>query len=475
MARTVDDFKAPQQTWGDQIRSYEQEKRHAVDSGFVSGPPLRLQPGMFQAQERMFDPLLGRYRDNSTEASQRHMEERERVAHLNRAKDIQILREQPFDILNQESKLEKLAPGKDPARLGGHGTIGTKERTKDGRGHFPQTAVDYNILSNMPFQEHHWAKHEERPRLKEKSPRVRKVPAFLCKDFDIINNRYLDNHSDKLRQEKHVNLLEATDKHMARNAYDPLVGKFIDPYREERLKSIDDTREVEIVMRGNAKVPPSYKGRETAAYGIVSHETYDSDMLHLFDTLQKERTDRYKNRHIIDHNFHARDIKGDHIREVRQLNRVAPERYEEQRRRGYDIIDGKGYGPSAKEKHLHDAYPKKRPTPWEKAESAGLAAGQSAGEGLAYTTMPTRDMDQVRTIRPPSTLSKGSRQSEGHQSAPRLRATPAPSVRSTTSSQRSMRRSESAVAARNPTPCAPPAPAIPGSPGASVYSRPSKR
>ncbi|CAE7270565.1 truC [Symbiodinium natans] len=260
--------------------------------------------------------------------------------------------------------------------------MGTKERTKDGRGNFPQTAVDYNILSNMPFRDHHWAKPDERPHLKEKSPRGRKVPAFLCKDFDIINNRYLDNHSEKLRQEKHVNLLEATDKHMAKNAYDPLVGKFIDPYREERLKSIDHTREVEIAMRGNAQFPPSYKGRETAAYGILSHETYDADMLRLFDTMQKERTDRYKNRYIVDHNFHARDIKGDHIREVRQLNRVAPERYEEQRRRGYDIIDGKGYGPGAKEKHLHDAYPKKRPTPWEKAESTGLAVGCPSPLGI---------------------------------------------------------------------------------------------
>ena len=61
------------------------------------------------------------------------------------------------------------------------------------------------------------------------------------------------------------------------------MGKFIDPYREERLKSIDDTREVwqgltgargsrngcfsqvEIVMRGNAKVPPSYKAPSQAS------------------------------------------------------------------------------------------------------------------------------------------------------------------------------------------------------------------
>ncbi|CAJ1354514.1 unnamed protein product [Effrenium voratum] len=75
--------------------------------------------------------------------------------------DIQILREQPFNIVSQESKLEKLAPGKDPARLGGHaGILGQKERTKEGRGGFPGTAVDYDILSNMPFQEHHWARRE---------------------------------------------------------------------------------------------------------------------------------------------------------------------------------------------------------------------------------------------------------------------------------------------------------------------------
>jgi len=451
MARSVDDFKAPQATWGDHVRSYEQEKRHAVDSGLVSGQALRLKPGMFQAQERTFDPLLGRYRDNSMEAQQRHHEERERVAHLNRAKDIQILREQPFNIVSQESKLEKLAPGKDPARLGGHaGILGQKERTKEGRGGFPGTAVDYDILSNMPFQEHHWAREDRRPHLKEKSPRVRKVPAFLCKDFDIVTNKYLDNHSEKLRQEKRVNLMEATEKHMKVNAFDPVAGTFADPLHEQRMRSIDAAREVEINMRGDAKYPPAYKGRETAAYGIVSHETYDSEMLRLFDTMAAERNARHRNRYIVDHNFHAQDIKGDHIREARLLNRVAPERYEEQRRRGYDIIDGKGYGPGAKEKPLHEPFPKKRQTPWEKAQSGA-------------DTASTGRLDEVRTIRPSKVM-------ENSSSAPQLRATPAPSVRSQASSSKS-RRSEVQRPRHCATP-APPAPAVPGSPGASAYSRP---
>eukprot|EP00913_Durusdinium_trenchii_P021755 g20440.t1 len=276
------------ETWGDQLRAYEREKRYEVDAGLVSGQPLRLLPGMFQAQERTYDPVLGRYRDGAVEGTQRHAEERERVAHLNRARDIQILREQPFNILSQESKLDKLAPGKDPMRLGGHGTLGEKERTKEGKGNFPDTAVDYNILSNLPFKEQHWAKEDSRPRMKEKSPRVRRIPAFLCKDFDIVTNRYLDNHSEKLRQEKRVNLLEATEKHMAKNGFDPLTGKFCDPKVEERVQRIDDAREVEIHLRGEARYPPSYKGRESTAYGILSHETYNPEMLRLYDTKEKD-------------------------------------------------------------------------------------------------------------------------------------------------------------------------------------------
>lgn len=463
------------ETWGDQIRAYEREKRYVVDAGFVSGQPLRLQPGMFQAQERTFDPVLGRYRDGQVESQQRHAEERERVAHLNRAKDIQILREQPFNILSQESKLDKLAPGKDPMRLGGHGTLGEKERTKEGKGNFPDTAVDYNILSNLPFKDQHWATKERRPRMKEKSPRIRKRPAFLCKDFDIVTNRYLDNHSEKLRQEKRVNLLEATEKHMKTNAFDPLVGKFVDPLVEERVKSIDDAREVEINMRGDAKFPPSYKGRETAAYGIVSHETYDRDMLRLYDTLEKERTGRFKNRYIVDHNFHAQDIKGDHINELRQLNRVAPERYEEQRRRGYDIIDGRGYGPGAKEKILHEAFPKPRLTPWEKATVGALGGNEGFMESPSLAS-PSRSVgslkstQEVKTLRPSQIVTSSS--------APQLDAA---SVRSRASrasrgsSQRSQgcrsQRSAPAMPAMPPTP-APAAPVVPGAASGSAYSRP---
>ena len=44
----------------------------------------------------------------SQEHGQREVEERARLQHLNRAKDIDMLRTQPFDILNNSSKLAGL-------------------------------------------------------------------------------------------------------------------------------------------------------------------------------------------------------------------------------------------------------------------------------------------------------------------------------------------------------------------------------
>jgi hypothetical protein len=463
MGRTMDDLRAPAATWSSEVRNYEAQKRHVVDAGLVAGQQLKLPPGSFQAQERVFDPLLQRYRDSSVEAKQRHHEERERVSHLNRAADIQILREHPFHIVNHSSKIEKLAPGKDPMRLGGHGTLGEKERTTHGKGNFPDTAVDYNIVSNIPFEKHHWGREDERPRMKEKSPRQRKIPGFLNKDFHIITNKYSDNHSEKMRQEKRVSLLEGTDKHMHVNSFDPVVGRFVDPRVEERVRTIDDAREMEIVMRADERVPPSYKGRESAHYGILSHERHNPDMLRVWDAQDAERKDRFKNRYIVEHNQHAQDIKGDHINHVRALNRISHGRHEETVRRGYDLIDGKAYGPGAKEKHLHEPYTKQALTPWEKVE-------QSTGQlGTRGTHTPAVSTDKLHSMRPDEvkTLKLGT-----SSSAPQLRRSPAPSIRSHAASSQSHRHAPNMPLAA--TPFAPPAPHVPGSDSGSVYSRPSR-
>mmetsp|Transcript_137045 Transcript_137045/g.292699 ORF Transcript_137045/g.292699 Transcript_137045/m.292699 type:complete len:466 (+) Transcript_137045:90-1487(+) len=457
MSRSMDDLKGPAHTWGAEIRTYEREKRRVVDEGLVRGQQLRVAPGQFQAAERTFDPLLQRYRDNGTEGRERLAEEKARVGHLNRAADIQILREQPFHIINNSSKLEVLAPGGDPMRLGGSTVLGETKRTKEGKGTFPSTATDYNIVSNLPFEVHHWARPEERPNSLERAePRARQVPSFTVKDYNIVTNNYLVGHDQKLRRDKRLSIMEATHKHNKVNKYDPISQQFNDPQAEERTRAANHARETEAVMRADALLPPSYKGRQSEHYGMISHKVHNPEMVQLWDTMEGERMDRYKNRYIVEHNFHAQDIKGDHIRESRKLNRIAPERYQETKRRGYDIIENKEWGKGPKEKHIHEPFPKDRLTPWEKTQvGRGPLAEPKPAPGAAAAPRGPAEVG-IKTTK----LAESS-------SAPQLRAR----VQSSGASGRSgLRRSESGGGGGRAE--LPPAPMVPGGQAGSVYSQP---
>jgi len=377
-ARTMDDLQEPQPSWGAEIRNYETVKRHVLDEGFLRGPQARVTNGAMKRAERVFDPLLQRYRSGGTELEQRVLEETERVNHLNRAQDIAIMREQPFDIIRHESKLDAIAPGVDPTRFG------NPRRAEGQPGNaLPDTTLDYNLISNMPFDSHHWARPELRPRCVERTaPRQRSVPQYQVKDFNIVTNRYSRQHEAKSKRDSRANLLEATYKDAVQNRYDPVTQQFNDPHKEEFFRTCDDAHGVEMQMRATAQQPPSMKGRETEFYNMVTHEKHDDGMLKFYDKAEAGRKDRYNNRYIMEHNWHAQDIKGDHVNNTRKLNRAAPERFEEEAQRGYDIVSHRSHGHGTKSQTLYAPFSQARLTPWEQAHTGSRPRSHSGISGM---------------------------------------------------------------------------------------------
>eukprot|EP00397_Hematodinium_sp_SG-2012_P014302 GEMP01014536.1.p1 GENE.GEMP01014536.1~~GEMP01014536.1.p1 ORF type:complete len:580 (+),score=130.74 GEMP01014536.1:32-1741(+) len=322
--------RAHANTWGSEIQTYEFAKRKAVHADTMMGPPIRVTYGLIKQQERLFDPILQRYRLPDTEYGMRAREEEVRLHHLNRAMDIQLLREQPYNVVNNSSKLEGLAPEVDIRTFqAGH---------KNGRPKLPDTFTDYNILSNLPMSQHHWAPPEARPLPGVKEGKVRKVPTFLLKDFNIITNRYLEDHHNKRARDDELNLLECTAKYRTRNKFDPVIQEYNDPDEEERLRKWSDAHEVELVEQAQQKIPPSQKNRATAFYNPVSHEVCDGDMLQWMDVAEAERKERFMNKYVYEHNWHLQDIKANHVNNERKLNKIALSRFEEPLKRGYCIV-----------------------------------------------------------------------------------------------------------------------------------------
>eukprot|EP00392_Amoebophrya_sp_AT5.2_P018181 g18656.t1 len=312
------------------LRQYEYEKRHVIHPDTLKGPDINIRLGMMKEQERVFDPIMQKYRDTDKEKGQRAIEERCRVQHLNRAKDIQLLRENNFDIVNNASKLSGL--GDDIADK-------SMQPTKVGKRKFPDSFYDYNILSNLPVSIHHPDRPEARPLPAQKIPKQRTVPTFLQKDFNIVTNRYLKGHSDKTKRDYDLNLLEATAKHRTRNRMNPLTQRFIDPAEEDRFAAFQEAHEVEQVHRAFAQVPPTIKNRQAAFYNIVNpDEVHNADMVKWLDLAEDERKERYKNRYIDYHNKGVQDVRHDQITEERRMNKVHVDRFKEEVKRGFDIV-----------------------------------------------------------------------------------------------------------------------------------------
>lgn len=500
MTDTLDGLKETQPSWAAEVRAIEKQKRHAVDERILYGPPLTVTNGFLSKQERVFDPVLQRYRAPEVELSQRVREENERTKHLNRALDVQILREQsPYNFITHASRLEGLGLKN-----------GIEKQRPASITKYPDTCVDYNILSNLPANVHHWAKPELRPVVRERAPKAREVPANSIKDYHIITNKYLEGHEEKRAREKELHLLEAAQKYRKHNRMDPLNQQLNDPREENLMQTADDARQVEVVERQRAQLPPSYRVRPSEHYNFVTHEVYDPDVLRWQDFAEDERHERYKNRYIVEHNIHVQDVRKDRTTELRKLQRVAPERFEEERRRGFDIVTNERVNGGFCSKKVPSPNTKVRPTAWQKVEGAppGTRASRSlrtsasapALQGQHTAARGSLPEAQAATLRPEATAAKAgveeaaaaaaaaaptnARPKSGtsrRMSEPRLPSAPAasPSMASGTrarhsdmggralSEASSRRRSDVAAAAVPPPP-----PRIPGSPSGSVFSRP---
>lgn len=413
----MDDFRVPSTSWGDEVRKYELEKRRCIDEGLVRGTQIRVVAGHNKLQDRAFDPVLQRYRDPSMETQQRLAQDKNLVVQLNKAQDVQLSREQPFHIINHTSKVEAIAPGMDVSRLDG-------KRTAHGKGPLP--VVDYNILSNLPLDVHHWDRPGCAPTVSDRQPKPRTVPAHLVKDFDVITNRYVDNHDERIRCEKELNLREAAHKYAKGNRFDPITQQFNNPELEERARCCDDAREVEANLRYQATIPPAIRNAPSAQYGIVGPEEQDGEKLRAMDQLERRRRDRYKNCHIMEQMVHAQDYHAEQVQQQRWINRAAPERYSTGAiERGHDLVTNQTFGNGPHQKTLHKPLARPRKNPWQKItasrsmsspsiplfDGSGVPTGDTLGHSIRTSSTASASM-----VKPGS----GGRGLSGSGSAPHL-------------------------------------------------------
>jgi len=487
--------------WGADLVVYEREKR-GFSTNFGGGGVGNSQPPVAAAtqtkpqtghvfakeRERAFDPLLQRLRDSDAEARHRLEEDRRRLQHINRAVDTQLLREQPCDIINHSSRLEPLAPGQDPMLLD------NRQRRGQGKRCQPTQKLDYNVVSNLPFETHHWAPPGARPKQRERAFRQRSMPVHgVMRDHNILSNRYLEGHGDDEQQEQHpnLNLLEGTKKFMKRCPFNPVSQQFTDPRYEERCCAAEHARHAQSERQAIEQLPDTIRTREAACYDILSHDVNDGERLDLNDAIEKDRLNKFcAYRYTYERHMREQELEHEQAEHARRVARFAPEKFEEERKRGYDIIDNKAFGHGPREKLYREPHARPRLSPWEKVQ-ASLDASTPKLSSSSAPNLPA--VDAGFALEPPSPLPPpwvgGVKLADAAKPSqapmPRLgssatapsagfRRPPELSVAETISNSPAVRVGSGLLLRGRQDGVAPPPPIIPGNERGSVFSRPAR-
>lgn len=434
-----------QSSWAADMRAYEREKRYHVEPHQVSGAHRNLPKGLISQREHAYNPLLGRFRDPGREAEQRRFEAEVSQSYMNMAKDLQVANQGEHHPITHEHRLAGVAESKQPNEWGRAPKVP-----------FPSSAVDFNIVSNVSHDDHHWNHPKSRPYPNERIAKRRLVPAQLHKDFNVLTNRYLQNNEVKQMRDQELARLEAAEKHRTANFFNPLTAKFVDSQIEGRVRAAEDARDTEMKLRGENSEPLTHRGNVTKGYGLISHQVHDPDLISYIVSAEDARKTRYATRHLAEQDVRRRDVEVEDAILESKIDNTSHERYLESERRGFDILTNQQFGSARNQKARPPAQTKQTVDVWEKvfenrddlplsARLPPRAPGHSGPSG----SVSARVAPEAQTLRLPAQLSGP------------------PSARSRRSETGSFRSRSSGSAVRTP----PPAPAVPGSPGGSVYSR----
>ena len=313
----------------------------------VEGQPAKMVDTYSQHHPpaRMFNPILMKFTDSSVEKLKTKQENAMNVHRLNVAKDKQLCYEQKFDIISHKSHLP--VTEKSLAE-----TLRDRPKPLDSR-------VTYNIVSH-----HQKAAHpelsiiplDETPR--QERPRVH--PAITAmgggegllprshatRPFDVISNRYLEDHDKKVGKDLSNLRKEAQVRYWQTHNYDPVVGRYYDGEKEgEYARQVKALEEVHGSCQ-QARLPPSIQYSEGQAYNIVTMTCKDQDKLSTAVD-NANRAVASKKGALIEQGIRKRAEDAADLAAERRLERIA--RTGVQRAQ----MDGRhhGYDPITNEKH----------------------------------------------------------------------------------------------------------------------------
>jgi len=270
--------------------------------------------------------------------------------------------EQTFNVINFEDKLKGLEDHPEYP----------KEKAWKFKAKL-DTNVGYNIISNLPFQQHFYTAPDQRPVEKKIVEKQREITTTGLRDYNIITNRYLELHEDKTKTDKMIEKCELAEKYWKTHNYDPVSGQFYDPIKEEEflvycsLFNCDRKRDTEAKVHGKNevyKLPISVQ-KEGLLYNPINMKIEDRERLEERELRERRKKKRYELRYGLEHDMRTRGIE-EYERTIQQrIQRMNYKRYVDYIDRGFDILTNKRLDSEEMQKRIYKPQVVDKPKIWD--------------------------------------------------------------------------------------------------------------
>ena len=393
-------------SWGEAIKAYQTTHTTRAFPDDAYAKPARVTRYAKSREEVEYNQVLQTFTDGGREAAARDVEVSSRVTRLNHARDVQIARESPFNILTMAQPLV-VAPARRRRRRrrGRRHQQPSEHRETPTFRHPLDSCYQYNIVSGLPLSVHHYAPPELRPKITEHEPpstsllgapmvkpKLQAVSA-LPRDFNILSNKYRHNHDAKMEVEKEIQKRTAAVKYWETHDYDLFSTEYLDPAKEAHYQGVAAKEAEEQPMKAFYAMPPGYQRSEGYVYDITTHDVKNKDLYAKAHAKEQAFWDGKKATHARDTNIRQKGVDRQDLEAQRAINRFPFKKYEEAFQHGYSIVDGRDYGDpntsaAAALRSLGDPRPPCSPTPLPspppQAHPAAARAAQPHALGEDY-------------------------------------------------------------------------------------------
>lgn len=342
------------QEWKESLQEYEKSKRAVPELGKIN----RVTYSTMNKLENAYHPILQVYKDSQIESNLREVEKHRMVETLAKNQDRALRYEQTFNVINLENKLRGLEglPNYPIEKLPNY-----KDRKLGNT-----TNTDYNIISCLDLADHHYLPPEKRPIKPEPKPRTFKLNTVEYRDYNIITNRYFEDHEKKAKVDAESYRQEAAREYWKTHDFDLIKCEYVDLEKEEQYKNELKDKEKTHGLEKIEKLPHGIKYSEGALYQPIGMKVIDKKRLEEIDLRQRNSKKRFDLRYDIEKDYRVKDINAQDLKKSASLNRISHQRFLGTTERGYNIITQAPFqGIGAEKVHLPLTNPKM--TVWEKA------------------------------------------------------------------------------------------------------------